>query len=68
MVIKADFGDFEPGWDSETILFRAEIPDQGVETTVSAAAAQTIAAAGASAQAATAATMGTNLLLSGAMS
>ena len=68
LIIKADFGDFEPGWDSEMILSRSKIPQQEIETTVSESAAQTIAAAGASAQAATAATMGVNVLLSGAMS
>ena len=50
------------------ILSRSKIPQQEIETTVSESAAQTIAAAGASAQAATAATMGVNVLLSGAMS
>lgn len=64
--VKAKFSDFEPGWDDDKDIVSIQIPTLQAE--VSAHAAQAVSAAGKSTQAATAATLGVNIALSGAMS
>ena len=64
--MRAKFSDFEPGWKDEADLIRVLIPAQ--EEQASEGATQAVSAAGKSTQAATAATLGINVALSGAMS
>ena len=46
--IKAQFSDFEPGWDDEAELMRVEVPRQKIPTVSPATAAKVGAAADAS--------------------
>ena len=67
IIVKAKFSDFEPGWDDNAELAKSKIPKQDAPP-VSPAAQAAIGVAGGSAQVATAATLGVNVALSGAMS
>ena len=66
--MRADFKDFEPGWDINKELLRYKIPrqisnDEGTKQLV-----ESVGSVGASSSAATGAAVGINILLSGAMS
>ena len=68
VIITACFDDFEPSWDCTTPLVNATIPTQYVVPEVSVEAVATVAAAGQSTKTASAAAIGTNVVMSGAMS
>lgn len=65
-MIKAKFSDFEPGWNDDDALVTIEIPKQKIQ--YSEVTKQTVASAASTTQIATAATLGANILMSGAMS
>jgi len=66
--VQAAFSDFEPSWNDTADIIIIEIPKQYVEPLVSAAAVASAQVAGASTSVATAAALGVNVVMSGAMS
>ena len=66
MHIRAEFSDFEPGWNDQEYLVDAKIPAQLVELEVKEE--KSVDNAVAATEAIAAVSLGTNIILSGAMS
>ena len=68
VIVRADFSDFEPGWDNSKELLRYKIPKQNSNDEGTKQMLDSVGSAGASGTAATSAALGANILMSGAMS
>ena len=69
IIVRADFSDFEPGWDINKELLRYKIPKQNSsDEKGTTQMLDSVGSAGASGTAATSAALGANILMSGAMS
>ena len=67
MSIRANFSNFEPEWDDDNELARSGIPKQKV-IQVTKETIVTVSSVGGATQAATAATVASNVMMSGAIS